>query len=253
MRRRRGGLRIVSLSVIMLSADTACSDDHVNWASYRLGDIVRGFAVHQAKHYQHQFPTSIAAEYLYRRNETMDLDLLCNIAHERAAGSGGAPADDALVVHLRLGDVAKVSGDQMWESGVRVGKAMQEYVRPRTYYDRLSLPPPSAVSTVILVGSDIHRSHGDVGNQTVQSLNSARYKSLAHKWFESKGYEVLACRNRLPDVDFAQMATAKLFVFGGGGFSFMAGWCVEKRGGRVYGDHDISGNSQGIAFKIALV
>jgi hypothetical protein len=213
----------------------------VNWASYRLGDIVRGFAVHQARHYHHQFPSSIASEYLRRKNQTMDLPVLCAIAHERAAVAGKAPSDNDLVVHIRLGDVARLSGSEMWENGVRVGKAMQEYVRPRAYYEHLTLPPPSAVSTVILVGSDIHRSHGDFLNQTEQLQNSASYKNILREWFESKGYAVQEYHNRLPDEDFVQMATAKMFVFGGGGFSFMAGWCVEKCGGKVYGYDDIPG------------
>lgn len=227
-------LIIVSLQSIIQGAE-------VNWASYRLGDIVRGFAVHQARHYHHQFPTSIASEYLRRKNQTMDLPMLCAIAHERALKASKTPSGKDLVVHLRLGDVAKYSGTEMWETGVRVGKAMQEYVRPRAYYEHLALPSPSAVSTVILVGSDIHRSHGDFLNQTEQSLNSASYKTILREWFESKGYTVQEFRNRLPDEDFVQMATAKMFVFGGGGFSFMAGWCVEKWGGKVYGYDDIPG------------
>jgi len=233
--RRRWQLRII---ISLLASINIGRSSPVNWSSYRLRDIVRGLAVHQARRCHQKFPHSIASEYLRRRkNQTMDLPLICTIVHERAAKFGRTPSKNDLVVHIRLGDVAKSSGHEMWESGARIGLAMHEYVRPRSYYEHLALPAQSSVSSVVLISSDIHKNDGDyLHNTTTESRNGALYRAIVQEWFESKGYTVQERYNRLPDEDFVYMATAKMFVLGGGGFSYVASLCVEKEGGTVYGN-----------------
>jgi hypothetical protein len=195
---------------------------------YRLGDVVSGYLL--SKHgctalkydYSTKYPCSIATKYLRQTCMPQNWDALCAIAHREP---GARDDRGKTVLHLRLGDVAERSEIKaLWAAKWPCTQRDCEYVRPKSYYVSNILPGLVAanVSSVVVVGSSAHcaRPAG------CHSTNSIWYRNKLVSLLQHRGYRVDLRWNHDADDDFVTMASARLFVPGGGGFSAAAARCA---------------------------
>ena len=201
---------------------------------YRLGDVVKGYS---ARNYggwdsvkdlhQCDWPASIATAYLIRTDKWNQFDTLCDIVRD-FRHNGDVPLPNEVVVHLRVGDtIGGPLGDAAthWENP---GVAGSHYVKSRSYYERAiaALRPHRHIRNVTIIGWAHHCA------QSWGPLQSEVYGNLVKALFESNGYQVSTRRDHhVPDDDFVYMAHAPYFIYGGGGFSGVAGECVHRLGG----------------------
>lgn len=129
------------------------------------------------------------------------------------------PPQDALVVHLRVGDV--------WEDDPQWNKNGNPFYQvPVSYFeDRMPLYP-SDVRRAVLVGG------AWVPSPTYP--RSSAYIDRVAAAFTAHGYEVELRLGAAPDDDIIYMGRAKHFVQTGGGFSFMLAQTVIWMGGQVF-------------------
>lgn len=241
------------------------------WSDYRLGDILRywwasfrdwntsePFPCRGDKTICHAFvctkwPQSIGCRFLQSAslritNETfcdniqyMDrtqrdviffklaTDILQNI-------DGNAPLQNSVVVHVRLSDA--LTRDDCWLSPPCT-YAGRLYAYPLTWYDK--------------VVQDIHETFGKgtipnieiIGYQhhipTAQNTRrSENYRAKIVQYFRGHGFPVTVHPQDLPDNDFLYMTRAKYFVPGGGGFSRMVAYFIERHGGKIFRLEDLN-------------
>ena len=180
------------------------------------------------------------------------------------------PADDQLVVHLRLGD--GLCGNNWtletgsctrprppeagpirdcWNYPVDCYEFMDyAYAYPKSWYSNIaselkSLLLEQRMSRVVIVSNAGHWTRFPDprhGNYTVDNL----YRRNVASFFHELGFHSVDFRNaeeikdnktsstvRLPDHDFVYLCAAKAFVLGGGGFSELVANVVRKQGGTV--------------------
>jgi len=212
------------------------------WADYRLSDAFNGYLAKQSSYeavleeYKSKWPSSIATEYLERKSEWRDWNVMGEIVDERAKNSPeNTPCATCLNVHLRLGDVLgdhinqHRSMDDTWETGDVYGG---KYVKSRHYYeDIIAKLPKDQITLVTVCGSVIH---GGCEDDRCMA-NNEDYRNRVLQLFNDAGFSVNSRSSGLPDDDFTFMATSKFFIQGGGGFSGIIGHLVQKSGGQVFG------------------
>ena len=193
------------------------------WNDYRLSDAVKQVSRHNhwKEDYKPKYPYSLAYEYLDSEPASVhvDIPLLATLAR-----ANQLPANDTLVVHLRMGDVIDDVGDvvEFWSGGQST-----KYVFNRAYYDGLDYP--AEIQRVVLVGSNVHHAS--------DHDRSHQYLLLVQEWFRTKlGVNVTTewhGGHHTPDDDFGYMTLASWFVVGGGGYSGLVAKCVLHNGGTV--------------------
>lgn len=229
------------------------------WVDYRLGDTVNGYMATQTArkvgwdHIEHQaIPGSIAAEYLNHTHKPNRFDVLCEIVRKRGEihhdNRKALPNPADIVVHLRLGDttdmLSAVSINKIWNAQTYQSvNEHKEYVFGRAYYEVAVDGLRRKAQNVTIVGWHHHGSlrnnQADKGVPRIERLNhsgSLIYRNFLIEWLEDQGFLVSHRWENEPDDDFVYMSHAQHFVYGGGGFSHMAGECVKRLGGKVHPD-----------------
>lgn len=174
-----------------------------------------------------RWPQSVGCLYLSRtrkwRNKRALLDALDAYLLQR---NSTRPSADALVVHLRLGDVLD------WPFYKEVRKCDAEHgcywVHPLRLYEQLRVP--SSVRHVELVGDPWYRFDTHIGNR----------QSLAYR---QRVADIFAHAHKLPvtirppaaaDEDLAYMAQARHLVPSRGGFGALVADAAWHRNGSVF-------------------
>jgi hypothetical protein len=136
------------------------------------------------------------------------------------------PSRTTLVVHLRMGDVLdRVQNLQRaWETGEGTLFHNNHYVLGRAYYENVSVP--EEIESVVLVGSNVHKSGTKKKGEAYVNLVSAH--------FRKRGLQVSwRGPNHTPDDDFGYMSQASYFLPSGGGYSHAVAQTVTAQGGVV--------------------
>ena len=196
---------------------------------YRLGDVVNGYVAPPGKAWENQtkmwyicktWPESLACTYRKATSKNRDTSTLSQLL----------PAtrnSNTTVLHLRLGD--GVGGPGCWEitcHGPHGNGALKEtYTYSRQHYVKILHRLPRRPITV--VGNPYHGNTHDVAASLV-------YLKLVVCFLRSHNFTVVYHGDgNTPDDDFATMATADVFVRGGGGYSNFAASVVRFRGHTV--------------------
>jgi hypothetical protein len=188
-----------------------------------------------------QFPRSIAAQYLKQTKSINDMKVLSNIVDEYVTSRNlRIPADDAMVMHLRVGDVidgTKVPVHDFLNRRVDSWQALfgpdepctwsPVYVRCLASFDRaLKKTEELGIHKISLVYG-FHINHHTI-------LKSKRYLASLVVYAQSKGFEVELITDQDADVSFAYACNAKHFIPGGGGFSKLMAKVVRQKGNAVH-------------------
>ena len=231
---------------ITLAVVWICTDPLHNkiQSSYRLGDAVGGYLFNSVGcanlrvQYSRDYPGSIATEYVQSTCSSKNWNLLSMIVNRR---SSPARVSDA-VIHIRLGDVAERSNIQsVWKATKKCTSVFPTasrvpdcwYIRSALFFKTVVIPALVArnVTFVLFVGSSRHCVLW--ARHACQSRNSDWYRVKVTRLFEQAGFGVSWSWNQPPDPDFLIMATARVFVQSGGGFSSSAAHCVSINNGTV--------------------
>jgi len=168
------------------------------------------------------FPGTIAWEYLRKKQEAHDYEVLCNdVVRGRSGSLSHLPPPDAVVIHVRLGDDV----EWQWRSTDLWDGEDHRKVKNRAYFEAAMEKFPADVKTVVIVGSAVHR------NYFSDSKGSEWYVKKVIDLFTRRGYVVIQRLRALPDDDFVYMSNAKYFLPTGGGYGGQASACVERLGG----------------------
>lgn len=212
--------------------------------NYRLGDVFSSklidyeFSAHGLKVWPTQrkidfkgtlreytletFPESIAAEYIVRSKAQHDYRLLKQICTERAH-AGNIPPGQALVMHLRLGDVIDYSKHTVDDFLQRMTCDTGCYVRP--LHSIVDSAERSKMKKIVLVA----------GAHVPDPLPKSQcYLEEVARTLESRGYDVTMRLAGHPDDDLIYMSNARHFSPSNGGFSRIITRLVKMNGGSVY-------------------
>ena len=193
------------------------------WTCYRLGDMFL-YADHSDDEYRSWqqdhldfYPDSLAAQYIRMApGQASNYDVLVGIIRRFPDDPLHTPPSDAVVVHLRVGDV--------WELPKYNGN--DEYQVPLSFYEQHLHSFPAEARLVVLVAG----SHMYYDSYVYSSAYIDRVRAL----FEASGYEVRLRAGNLPDDDVVFMARARYFMQSAGGFSYLIAQISKRMGGRVF-------------------
>ncbi len=156
------------------------------------------------------------------------------------------PADDELVIHLRIGDVIdepQYSGNttvyQMLRNGADTRHGKNSFYRNgiKSVGEYLSTIRASGLNKVVLRG----------GSHFAKVYPKSRiFTACLAKTIERAGFNITSFRvdgEANPDQDFFYMSHAKHFVLATGGYSRLISRMVEYRGGSVISSAPNQGNS----------
>ena len=207
---------------------------------YRLGDMFRGqllWASNGRQYHLSHFPHSIASEYLRAsQGVSNDYGTLTRIVADLGVSGYETPSLDAVVIHLRCGDVLEqdtahvgFNGDvnSVLQNGLQNNDAF--YVKPWSYFESYLRQLPETITHVSLVaGSQYDNNHNDWPYSTAY-INGIRDMCVA------MGFSVELVIGREADSDVVYMAHASYFISSGGGFSHLIGELVTRLGGYSMG------------------
>ena len=219
------------------------------WDYYRIGDMISYKAIRDEPycpnsptcgqwHCDH-WPTSLACRYLQNTTAENDFATLAAIIRTSYTDPSYTPPRDAVVVHLRIGDVIDGFGAQfvgVWDllngppvcdKGIGTddehgGETRHCYVKNLDYYRAQIAKLPADVRTVYLVAG----SHVDM-----DFARSSEYIRGVRDFFLSEGFVVHMRLGGTPDDAFILAANARYFVVGGGGYSILMANVNEAMGG----------------------
>jgi hypothetical protein len=186
------------------------------------------------------FPNSIATQYLKKTKRINDTDVLSEIIDEfMPSRSIKIPADDVMVLHLRVGDVidrTDIPVEDFLNQRVDSFKALYPkqppqdwsgvYVRCLASFDR------ALKKTKELGFRKISLVYGFHIRQPIDK--SKEYLAALAQHAQSQGFEVELVTHTDADVCFAYACKAKHFIPGGGGFSKLISKVVRSEGNSVY-------------------
>ena len=227
----------------------------IQWPNYRLGDCIRFCDACRSSWKSSRYKKlSIAGEYwnvvchrknAYDRSRGNNFTFLDELFQRYEADPRPyrkpwpRPADDELVIHLRIGDVmdypiyiGNTSVVQMLRDGAdtRHGLNGADYPKGiKSIHDYLSLIRESNLTKVALHGgAHIHKLFP----------NSRIFTGCLSKAIRRAGYNISSLKvagEDNPDQDFFYMSHAKYFVPSTGGYSHLIASFVERRGGTIIG------------------
>ena len=192
-------------------------------------------------HLEH-YPDSLASRYMRATSEVSDYAAMSRVvrqaARERPAEQ---PPADAVVVHLRAGDVMDLAGvtiggaddyHTLRASDVLSGRAsakLHHYTYPLSYFTNLVPQLPRHVRLAYLcAGAQYPSDHGwPISTAYVNAIRDALVQ---------RGFRVRAMVGRNPDDEVLFMSAAKHFIRAGGGYSAVVAALVQRNGGQVYWD-----------------
>ena len=141
------------------------------------------------------------------------------------------PEPEALVIHLRLGDIVETSKstvEQMLISGANPGKRPRKFQKGlKSIHEVLDNIHSSKATIVHIVGGS-HKKHF--------WKKSRVYAGCLHRAIQTAGHNVtMRLEGTHPDVDFYYISHASQVVVSAGGYSNLMGKLAEHRGGRIVG------------------
>ena len=147
------------------------------------------------------FPGTIAWEYLHKRHAVFDFEILCDDIVRRRGGSlSPLPPQDAVVIHLRLGDDI----EWQWRHTDLWDGEDHRKVKNKAYFEAAIEKFPADVKTVVVVvGSAVHRDYFS------DSKGSEWYTKKVVDLLTRRGYDVVQRLNAVPDDDFVYLANAR--------------------------------------------
>jgi len=223
------------------------------WDWYRVGDMIGRSSYRQTAcgHFDRcedyhcdRWPTSLACRYVQATNAENDWPAVASIMHTYYTDARYRPPADAVVAHLRVGDVLSgygaedrsvydiLHGSPICFGGVDAdthhgGESRHCYVKNLAYFEAQIAKLPSAVRTIYLIAG----SHFDIDFD-----RSSEYIRGVRDFFVSNGFSVHLRLGGNPDDDIAFSANSRFFIQGGGGFSILLANMVTVIGGQVLTD-----------------
>jgi hypothetical protein len=218
-------MHIVALAYLCISTDS--------FQHYRLGDIVKG-TVDPRLDPCRLLARSIGCRYLESRSGKNNITTLRRLVTEQAADMPWlAPDSAAVYLHVRLGDA--ITGPDCFNNQANCRGSTstgQLYAFPESCYNYDSFKARMANQTVVIVGTREHNTKDARHTKLVRW--SGEYIHQLSAWLRSvHATPVVAVTDSLDpasvDRDFVAMASASVFVAGGGGFSRLVAAVVRAR------------------------
>ena len=222
---------------------------YTGWEHYRFGDeFLYGASRFRNKrsYYLDVWPDSLVSQYLRATDEDGNFGVMAGIIRER--GRAAAPPADVAAVHVRVGDIFEATAaslDFMFDASrmcdhwsiaafwqgheappTEWEMAIRHYVMDRrSYEEHLDALRALGVRTVVLVA----------GSHVLYDAypRSSIYLNLVRDWFVANGFEVDFRLGRAPDDDVSYMASARVLIQSGGGFSAAIARLCRLLGGTV--------------------
>ena len=188
------------------------------------------------------WPSSLACRYVQSTTAENDFGMLAAIIRTSYTDPAHTPPGDAVVAHLRVGDVFEdpyaghfmsvtdlLHGPAVCDVGIETddnhgGETRHCYIKNLAYYRAQIEKLPSVVRTVYLIAG----SHLE-GDYT----RSSDYIRGVRDFFLSVGFVVHLHLGGAPDDAFALAANARYFIVGGGGYSVLMANVNKAMGGTV--------------------
>ena len=200
-------------------------------AEYRLGDLVAGYLAHKHNGMMTQmnltawnatavfcarWPKSIGCSYASHARGSWDKRALYAAVEQAARERPNlAPAPDAIVIHLRLGDVIDW---KRYDCGVKLQKERScVYDAPPHEYTEMVRKVPSHVTHAWLVGDPLYRAAAVQHNGTA----SMKFTQQVRKAIESR-FLIHERFNQSADDDLVFMARSRYLMPARGGFGKIA-------------------------------
>eukprot|EP00978_Attheya_sp_CCMP212_P049479 scaffold669886_cov79-Attheya_sp.AAC.1 len=202
------------------------------WEEYRLGDCIKLCRLCRPSHWNSSFAalySKVACHDSHNqlRSHLPTVDSIFK-RHENDEGFV-KPDENALVMHLRLGDVIERSGAiplEMLMRGATPAHHVSFATAIKSIYEYLTDISGSGVSRVDIVG----------GAHLGGCKKSWVYATCMRDAIERAGWEVsLQVNGGTPDQDFYFMSHANKIIVSTGGFSRLIGQLVSSHGGKVIG------------------
>jgi hypothetical protein len=208
----------------------ACNDVSFNentaslYAHYRLGDIIKGLYPQSletnTRYICTTWPKSLACAYRNATDNASDTRTLSRLLPPTLTSN-------RTIVHVRLGDGVGDAG--CWEITCHGPRGKHPsgtvYAFSRHHYARIIHKLPKR--PIVVVANPYHGGRDGISKSLV-------YLKLIMCFFHSHGFNVTYHGDgNSPDKDFTAMATADVFVKGGGGYSEFAAAVVKFRGHTV--------------------
>ena len=199
---------------------------------YRLGDCIKALHACEGKGFG---LATLAGEYEARSNGiSKNFTLVMEMLRARDGQPGFIKArPDALVIHLRLGDVIEridTSVEELLQSGGNPHHHCNFQTSIKSVYEYLhdAETVRQNISLIEIVS----------GSHYGQHEKGAIYERCIAQMLRKAGYMVHLRKSPIlphPDEDFYRMASAKYFIVGVGGFSRIIASLVRLSGGKVVG------------------
>ena len=226
------------------------------WEGYRLGDIVLwsyitgvgdegNYFQNLANEHVRRWPSSLAAKYLQSDHGPRDLDAMTRIIRAEPTGTN-TPADDEVVVHLRVGDVIEDSHDALNWMGPNAVDIPSDWDIPTFFEHGLGTPwepailhyvmrrPFYAEHLATLRAAGIRKATFIAGFFRPGIFRrSSQYIDIVREFFYHEGFDVRYRIGGGADDDFTYLVRAKYLVQSGGGFSALAAELNRRTGGTV--------------------
>eukprot|EP00039_Didymoeca_costata_P003806 m.69722 g.69722 ORF g.69722 m.69722 type:complete len:543 (+) comp12083_c0_seq4:167-1795(+) len=228
------------------------------YRDYRLGDLVYGWnrcegnslltlcsvegTINTSLGFHQRYPGSLGAayaQYLVENDKQREVKtkytpgrhpaFFChNVKQKSLVPSISLPPTNAVVLHVRLGDILKAKRlheskiQEAWETTI-YSKKFHKYLKPRIYYATAIQSLPSSVTTVYLVSSLLHGSSDEI------HINLFWLSRIRNMLFEAN--MTVIDISGTPDYDISFMSNAKYYIRSGGKYSALAGSCVRMLNG----------------------
>ena len=175
------------------------------------------------------------------------IDMPVLLACVNSIAKPDSPPRDAIVVHLRVGDVVDFSRHSVTEMLADYTyyypnniHSWNKYVMPLSFFAGLQIPPGETVvlgmATTKNAFKDTIRRKADgslVPLSAGDPLKSCQYVDAVVKHFRRRGHPVVLRSGNVPDDDIAYYSRSSFFVPTGGSFSRLLAALVQRVGGVV--------------------
>ena len=217
------------------------ADDISRWNEYRIGDIV---ALRSDAPGCELYPKSIGCEYTRETEEPNDIAALKRVLDNHSQQLGYNLA----ALHVRIGDGLCAQIDDSCRGMTRtkpdcwnddrdcftnIHSNTKQYAYSRRWYETVvSELKTTRVSRIVIVGDKYHWTRTPDPRNGNYRVDEEYLGNVAH-FFRTRGFEVCVKDTEVPDVDFALLCSARVFIQGGGGYSALVAEIVKQRGGLV--------------------
>jgi GR25 family glycosyltransferase involved in LPS biosynthesis len=196
---------------------------------YRLGDMILWpkWRHHETGEQYHleNFPTSIASNYMRTTTKRKQYNILHSLIQVENAEK---PPKNALVIHLRLGDVLTIHGGDIPIKDFLIKQQITNnagYVKPlRYFFEKIPIIQRYGIKNIILVAGSHFK---------VPCKRSHTYIHAVQKFFEQMGFNVSTRLGKKSDDDFIYMSSADFYIPSGGGYSSLIQEMIKLSNNRI--------------------